>query len=152
MPSGPPVAKLGHHASPEAWAARRVRGCEVQVVGPVLWRNGTAAKPLRLIVNRAPGHRLSQQHRILYRRRACLLTSDLELPLAPLLIASAKAFGDERGGECVPLPRWRNCPPNRPSLNALVARLRQEAWTGPSARGGDVACLRRSQLEGPCEG
>lgn len=160
----------------KAWAAGRTHEFKIKVVGPVYWRNGTGSKPLRLIIIKPLGYRPSQHHRILYRKHAYLLTSDLETPIATLLqtyvhrweievnfrdqktvlgmhqgqvrdpqsvenlpafvaasygallIASAEAFGNERGHEYVRLPRWRNKPPIRPSLNDLLSRLRQEAW------------------------
>ena len=160
----------------KAWAAGRTHEFRIKVVGPVYWRNGTGSKPLRLIIIKPLGYRPSQHHRILYRKHAYLLTSDLETPIATLLqtyvhrweievnfrdqktvlgmhqgqvrnpqsvenlpafvaasygallVASAEAFGNERGHEYMPLPRWRNQPPIRPSLNDLLSRLRQEAW------------------------
>lgn len=43
-----------------------------------------------------------------------------------LLMASMRAFGDERGEKFAHLPKWRSKTPNRPSLRDLVELLRRE--------------------------
>jgi hypothetical protein len=43
-----------------------------------------------------------------------------------LMMASMRAFGDERGEQFAHLPRWRSKTPNRPSLRDLIELLRRE--------------------------
>ena len=51
------------------------------------WPKATQDRPLRLIVIKAPGYRLRQGGKLLYRQPAWLITTDLTTP-APELIAA----------------------------------------------------------------
>jgi hypothetical protein len=63
------------------------------------------------------------------------LWSKLSVPRQPpftvasyslLLLASLRCFGPGRTSDFIPLPKWRNRPATRPSLQDLLTRLRQD--------------------------
>jgi len=45
-----------------------------------------------------------------------------------LLLAQLRCFGPGRSSDFLPLPKWRNRPPRRPSLQDLLTRLRQDVY------------------------
>lgn len=71
----------------KAYAAGREHTFDVKVLGPCRWKHAGGERQLRLIVVRPLGYRPRQGSNLLYRAPAYLITTDLEMPLAPLLQA-----------------------------------------------------------------
>lgn len=69
----------------EAYAAGKLHRFRVKDIAPVLWKHTTRRRPLRLIIIAPLRYRPSKGHRLLYRKPAYLLTSDLHTPTAVLL-------------------------------------------------------------------
>lgn len=68
-----------------AFAAGKVHDFRIKTLGPVLWRKAGADKAVRIIVIAPLSYRLRQGARLLYRRPAFLLCTDVDLPLEQLL-------------------------------------------------------------------
>jgi len=64
----------------KVFGAGRLHDLRYKDVPRVLWRSGTRAKPLRLMIIAPLGYRRTGQSRLLYRNPAYLLTSDLTTP------------------------------------------------------------------------
>jgi len=69
----------------EAYAVGKLHRFRIKDIRPVLWKHTTGRRPLRLIIIAPLHYRPSQGHRLLYRKAAYLLTSDLRTP-APVLL------------------------------------------------------------------
>ena len=69
------------------FAAGREHDCEVKDIGPLLWRKAGCELPLRLIVIRPLGYKLTKNGRVLYRQPAYLITTALTRDLAVLIQA-----------------------------------------------------------------
>jgi hypothetical protein len=67
------------------FAAGRVHSFRVKELRRVLWRKVGAQRPLRLVVIRPLGYRLRKKSRMLYRKPAYLICTDLHLPLDQLI-------------------------------------------------------------------
>ena len=163
----------------KVFAAGKLRELAVKTLAPLFWSRAGHLQPLRLVVIKPLGYRLSNQSKLLYRDPAFLICTDINLPLLDLvqayvyrweiecnhrdeksyigvaegqvrspqavtrlpqfqvagysllLLASLLAHGFERGDQFLPLPKWRNQPPLRPSildhLNLLRAQLFEQA-------------------------
>lgn len=68
-----------------AFAAGRVHTFRVKTLAPLLWKTAGADRPLRLLVIAPMGYRLRKNSKLLYRRPAYLICTDVNLPLALLL-------------------------------------------------------------------
>ncbi len=68
-------------------ASGRVHDCDVKEVGSLLWKKAGPNMPLRVIVIRPLGYRLTQSGRLLYRQPAFLVCTDPNLPLEQLVQA-----------------------------------------------------------------
>lgn len=84
-PAPTPAASLADESVPtlqvEAYAAGKRHQFPVKTIGPLLWRTGAGARPVRLVVIKPLRYRLSQDSRLLYRQPAFLLVTDLDMPL-----------------------------------------------------------------------
>jgi hypothetical protein len=84
-PAPSPAALLADESVPvqhvSAWAAGRLHQFPVKTLGPVLWRSGSGARPLRLLVIKPLRYRLRKCSRLLYRQPAFLIVTDPEMPL-----------------------------------------------------------------------
>lgn len=69
------------------FGAGRLHDLRFKVVSNVLWRSGTRARPLRLIIIAPLGYRRTKKSRILYRDPAYLLTTDLATSVEILIQA-----------------------------------------------------------------
>ena len=69
----------------EAYASGKKHTFRVKELKPVLWRKAGADLPVRVVVIAPVGYRLRKGGKLLYRRPAYLLCTDLELPIAELL-------------------------------------------------------------------
>ena len=67
------------------WASGKYHDCEFKSIAPVFWKKSGVDQPLRLIVIRPLGYRLTSKSRILYRQPAFLVCTDLDLPLDTIL-------------------------------------------------------------------
>lgn len=65
----------------KAWAAGREHEFPVKTLAPVLWRSGSGARPLRLVVIKPLRYRLSAGSRLLYRQPAFLIVTDPDMRL-----------------------------------------------------------------------
>ena len=66
-------------------AAGRVHKFQIKTLAPLLWRKAGAKRSLRLAVIRPLGYRPRKGGRLLYRKPAYLICTDLDLPLEKLL-------------------------------------------------------------------
>lgn len=73
--------------SVRVFAAGREHDCDVKQTAPLLWRKAGCDLPLRVIVIRPLGYRLSKSSRVLYRQPAYLITTDLSSSLEALIQA-----------------------------------------------------------------
>jgi hypothetical protein len=160
----------------QAFAAGQLRTMEVKSLGPLFWNRSGHLQPLRLVVIKPLGYRLSKGSKILYRDPAYLICTDINLsleailqayvyrweiecnhrdeksyigvaeghvrsPLAVrrlpqlqvagyslLLLASLLAHGFDRGDQFLPLPKWRNVSPVRPSILDHLNLLRSQLF------------------------
>jgi hypothetical protein len=69
------------------FVAGQTRTLEYKEVTPLCWPKVTQTRPLRLLLIKAPGYRLRQGSKLLYREPAFLLTTDLTTPAAELIAA-----------------------------------------------------------------
>ncbi|HYF93731.1 MAG TPA: transposase [Symbiobacteriaceae bacterium] len=69
------------------FGAGRVHDLRFKEIGPVLWKSGTLARPLRLIIIAPLGYRPTKKSKKLYRDPAYLLTTDLTTPVETLIQA-----------------------------------------------------------------
>ena len=69
----------------EAYASGKMHAFRVKELNPVLWRKAGADLPVRLVVVGPVGYRLRKGGKLLYRRPAYLLCTDLDLPVQQLL-------------------------------------------------------------------
>ena len=69
------------------FVAGQVRTLEYKEVPCLCWPKVTQTRPLRLILIKAPGYRLRQGSKLLYREPAFLITTDLTTPAAELIAA-----------------------------------------------------------------
>lgn len=67
--------------SVSVWASGKLHDCQVKVSEPLLWKSAGADIPLRLIVIRPLGYRLRHKSKILYRKPAYLICTNLQLDL-----------------------------------------------------------------------
>lgn len=67
------------------WASGKFHDCECKTLAPIQWRKAGSDHPLRMIVIRPLGYRLSAQSRLLYRQPAYLICTDPDLPLQALV-------------------------------------------------------------------
>ena len=74
-----PVVKI------KCFAAGQLRDIPVKIYGPVYWRKGGADLPLLLVVIKPLGYRLRVGSKLLYRRPAFLICTDLNLDLQLLV-------------------------------------------------------------------
>ncbi len=71
----------------QVWASGREHACSIKTIGPVLWKTSGYELPLRLVVIRPLGYRLRKKSRLLYRKPAFLICTDLKLSLVELVQA-----------------------------------------------------------------
>jgi hypothetical protein len=71
----------------DLFVAGQVRTLQFKELAPLCWPKVTRDRPLRLILIRAPGYRLRQGSRLLYRDPAFLITTDLTTPASELIAA-----------------------------------------------------------------
>jgi hypothetical protein len=69
------------------FVAGQVRTLEYKEVPCLCWPKVTQTRPLRLILIKAPGYRLRQGSKLLYREPAFLITTDLTTPAVELIAA-----------------------------------------------------------------
>jgi len=69
------------------FVAGQVRPLEYKEVPSLCWPKVTQTRPLRQILIKAPGYRLRQGGKLLYREPAFLITTDLTTPAAELIAA-----------------------------------------------------------------
>lgn len=74
-------------AEADIWGAGKVHKLKYKLVPNVLWRSGSRAKLLRLIIISPLGYRKTPRSKKLYRKPAYLLTSDLTSPVHLLIQA-----------------------------------------------------------------
>jgi hypothetical protein len=67
--------------SVRVWASGIIHDCQVKVAEPLLWKTAGADIPLRLIAIRPLGYRLRRKSKILYRKPAYLICTNLQLDL-----------------------------------------------------------------------
>jgi len=67
------------------WASGKYHHCQFKSIAPVFWKKSGLAQPLRLIVIRPLGYRLTSKSRLLYRQPAFLVCTDLDLPLETVI-------------------------------------------------------------------
>jgi hypothetical protein len=67
------------------WASGAFHDCAIKSIGPVLSPMTGPDRPLRLIVIRPLGYRLSKRSRILYRKPAYLICTDPDMDIAQLV-------------------------------------------------------------------
>lgn len=67
------------------WASGKFHDCQVKSIAPVFWKKSGVAQPLRLIVIRPLGYRLTAKSRLLYRQPAFLVCTNLDLPLDTII-------------------------------------------------------------------
>jgi hypothetical protein len=68
-----------------AYASGKTHTFRVKEIKPILWRKAGADLPVRIVVIAPVGYRLRKGGKLLYRRPAYLLCSDLNLPIEELL-------------------------------------------------------------------
>ncbi|HYE35621.1 transposase [Methylocaldum sp.] len=71
----------------EIFGAGRIHNLRFKEICPVLWKSGTRARPLRLIIIAPLGYRPRKKSKKLYRDPAYLLTTDLTTPAEILIQA-----------------------------------------------------------------
>jgi hypothetical protein len=71
----------------EVFVAGTFRTLHYKEVSGLCWPKVTRARPMRLIVIKAPGYRLRQGSKLLYREPAFLITTDLTTPASELIAA-----------------------------------------------------------------
>jgi len=71
----------------QVWASGRLHTCSIKTIGPVLWKTAGYDRPLRVVVIRPLGYRLRNNSRLLYRKPAFLICTDLTLSLVELVQA-----------------------------------------------------------------
>jgi len=71
----------------QVFVAGQIRALQYKEVTPLCWPKVTQTRPVRLILIKAPGYRLRQGGKLLYREPAFLLTTDLTTPAAELIAA-----------------------------------------------------------------
>jgi hypothetical protein len=85
LPAPTPAQLLADPEAPvvevEAWAAGRLHRFPVKTLAELLWRSGSGARPVRLVVIKALRYRLNQGSPLLYRQPAYLLVTDPDMPL-----------------------------------------------------------------------
>jgi hypothetical protein len=69
------------------YAAGKVHTMRYKTIGPILWRNAGASRPLRLVVIAPLGYRNSAHSTLLYRRPAYLICTDPSLTAEEILKA-----------------------------------------------------------------
>lgn len=69
----------------EAYASGKTHIFRVKETKPVLWRKAGADLPVRIVVVAPVGYRLRKSGKLLYRRPAYLLCTDLNMPIRELL-------------------------------------------------------------------
>lgn len=67
------------------WASGKNHECQFKSIAPVFWKKSGLAQPLRLIIIRPLGYRLTSKSRLLYRQPAFLVCTDLDLPLQTVI-------------------------------------------------------------------
>lgn len=67
------------------WASGKYHDCQFKSIAPVFWKKSGVARPLRLIVIRPLGYRLTSKSRLLYRQPAYLVCTDIDLPLETVI-------------------------------------------------------------------
>jgi hypothetical protein len=67
--------------SVRVWASGTIHDCQIKVVGPILWKTAGADMPLRLIVIRPLSYRLRTKSKLLYRKPAYLICTNLDLDI-----------------------------------------------------------------------
>lgn len=77
------------------FVAGQRRHMRLKTLGPVLWRKAGASLPVRIVVIAAPGYRLRQGSKILYRQPAYLLCTDLQMSLTELVQSYLWRWGIE---------------------------------------------------------
>jgi hypothetical protein len=73
--------------SAEVFVAGKIRALQFKEVTPLCWPKVTGQRRMRLIVIKAPGYRLRQGSKLLYREPAFLITTDLTTPARELIAA-----------------------------------------------------------------
>lgn len=68
-----------------AFGAGKLHSFRIKTTGPVLWKTAGSGIPLRLVVIAPLGYRPRKDSKMLYRRPAYLICTDLDLPLAELI-------------------------------------------------------------------
>lgn len=63
------------------WASGKFHDCELKSMAPVFWKKSGVAQPLRLIILRPLGYRLTSKSRLLYRQPAFLVCTDPDMPV-----------------------------------------------------------------------
>ena len=171
----------------KCFIAGKLQTISFKSVAPLFWSKAGPDRPLRLVLIKPLGYRLSKTSKPLYRQPAFLICTDLNLPLETiiqayiyrweiecnhrdeksfigvaegqvrspkavsrlpqfqaaayslLLLASLLSFGFDRSSHFLPLPKWRNRKPLRPSildlLNLLRSSLFHRASTSSSLSG-----------------
>jgi DDE superfamily endonuclease len=69
------------------FVAGKIRTLQYKEVTNLCWPKVTQTRPMRLILIKAPGYRLRQGSKLLYREPAFLITTDLTTPAAELIAA-----------------------------------------------------------------
>jgi len=69
----------------EAFATGKRRTFRVKTIAPLLWKKAGPDRFLRMVVIAPLGYRLRKGSKLLYRRPACLICTDPDLPLGPLI-------------------------------------------------------------------
>lgn len=69
----------------EAWAAGKTHSFKIKTIAPLRWRTAGQKHNLRLVVIAPLGYRLNKKSRLLYRRPAYIICTDLNLPLHKVL-------------------------------------------------------------------
>ena len=73
--------------SVECFIAGKLQSVKVKTVAPLFWRKAGHDRPLRLVVIKPLGYRLTKNSKILYRQPAFLICTDVDLPLQDLVQA-----------------------------------------------------------------
>jgi hypothetical protein len=69
----------------QLFVAGKIRTLEFKEINPICWPKVTGTRRLRLILIKAPGYRLRQGSKLLYRQPAFLITTDLTTPAQELI-------------------------------------------------------------------
>lgn len=71
----------------DIWGAGRIHKLKYKLIPNVLWRSGSRATPLQLVIIAPLGYRKTTRSKKLYRKPAYLLTTDLTTPVEKLIQA-----------------------------------------------------------------